>query len=139
MRPARDGVTLALASGYRSYATQTQVHDALVSSLGPDAAGDASAPPGHPEHRTGLALDIGDGSGACSFEPCFADQPAALWDAANAHRFGFIIRYPAGAETVTGYAYEPWHLRFVGPGAAAVIHSRGITLEDYLANTGPAA
>lgn len=136
---AREGVTLTLASGYRSYTTQARVHDDLVSSLGPAAAGEASAPPGHSEHQTGLAVDIADGSGTCSFEPCFADQPAAVWAAANAHRFGFIIRYPAGAEMVTGYAYEPWHLRFVGMDAAAAIHSRGITLEEYLASTGPAA
>lgn len=129
---ARDGVTLTLASGYRSYATQAQVHNDLISSLGPDAAGEASAPPGHSEHQTGLAFDIADGSGTCSFEPCFADQPAAAWVKTNAHRFGFIIRYPAGAEHVTGYAYEPWHLRFVGVDAAAAIQSCGITLEDYL-------
>lgn len=135
---ARDGVTLTLASGYRSYATQAQVNGDLVSSLGPEAAGEASAPPGRSEHQTGLAFDIADGNGACSFEPCFADQHAAVWAAANAHRFGFIIRYPAGAEMVTGYAYEPWHLRFVGMDAAAAIHSRGITLEEYLA-TEPAA
>lgn len=59
-------------------------------------------------------MDIGDASGPCSFQTCFADQPAVHWTEANAHRFGFIVRYPAGAEHITGYIHGPWHLRFVG-------------------------
>jgi D-alanyl-D-alanine carboxypeptidase len=131
-----DGTVLTLASGYRSYETQARVHDNLIASLGAAAASEASAPPGHSEHQTGLAFDIGDGSGECSFEPCFADQPAAIWVRANAHRFGFIIRYPEGSEQITGYGYEPWHLRFVGVEAATEIHDRGLTLEDYIDATG---
>jgi D-alanyl-D-alanine carboxypeptidase len=81
-----------------------------------DTADPASPSPSHSEHQTGLALGICDGSGVCSFEPCFLEQPAAAWAKANAHRLGFIIRYPAGAETITGYAYVALHLRFVGRG-----------------------
>lgn len=62
---------------------------------------------------------------------------AALWSAANAHRFGFIVRYPAGAESITGYAHEPWHLRYVGTDAAFVIHGQGITLEEFVARHAP--
>ncbi|MFD0043607.1 D-alanyl-D-alanine carboxypeptidase family protein [Pseudarthrobacter scleromae] len=127
-----DGVIITLVSGYRSFATQAQIHDRFVADLGLPAAEAVSAPPGHSEHQTGWAMDIGDGSGACSFTTCFADQPAATWAAANAHRFGFIVRYPAGSEQITGYSYEPWHLRFVGVEAAADIAARRITLEDFL-------
>lgn len=127
-----DGVIITLVSGYRSFATQAQIHDRFVADFGLPAAEAVSAPPGHSEHQTGWAMDIGDGSGACSFTTCFADQPAASWAAANAHRFGFIVRYPAGSEQITGYSYEPWHLRFVGVEAAADIAARRITLEDFL-------
>ncbi|WP_459312052.1 M15 family metallopeptidase [Pseudarthrobacter sp. MDT3-1] len=106
---AHDGVTMTLASGYRSYITQADTYSGHVATLGQESADDASAKPGHSEHQTGWALDIGD-DGACNFQPCFADRPAAQWAAANAHRFGFIIRYPVGARAITGYAYEPWHL-----------------------------
>lgn len=78
-------------------------------------------------------MDIGDGSGACSLMACFAGQPAAAWAKANAHRFGFIVRYPPGAQHITGYTYEPWHLRYVGVDAATDMAARGITLEEYLA------
>ena len=78
-------------------------------------------------------MDIGDGGGPCSFQSCFAALPAGRWAAANAHRFGFIIRYPQGAEQITGYAYEPWHLRFVGVDAATDIAARDTTLEQYTA------
>ncbi|MFJ6377419.1 D-alanyl-D-alanine carboxypeptidase family protein [Pseudarthrobacter oxydans] len=132
-----DGVTITLVSGYRSYATQAQVRDGYITALGLPAAEAVSAPPGHSEHQTGSAMDIGDGSGGCSLAGCFADQPAAVWAATNAHRFGFIVRYPDGAQAITGYDYEPWHLRFVGIEAATDIFSRGITLEEFLGGMHP--
>lgn len=133
-----DGVSIILVSGYRSYSTQAQVHDGHTATLGADAAAALSARPGHSEHQTGWAMDIGDGSGACSFTACFAGQPAAAWAKANAHRYGFIVRYPQGARHITGYDYEPWHLRFIGVKAATDMTSRGIsTLEEYLALPAP--
>ncbi|WP_324645285.1 M15 family metallopeptidase [Pseudarthrobacter sp. LT1] len=113
-----------MASGYRSYLAQADTLDSHV-------ADHASARAGYSEHQTGWAVDVGDGSGTCSVTACFADQPPAVWAAANAHRFGFIVRYPAGAEAITGYAYEPWHLRYVGVEAATEIHDQGITLEEF--------
>ncbi|WP_350223890.1 M15 family metallopeptidase [Pseudarthrobacter sp. efr-133-R2A-89] len=113
-----------LAGGYRSYL-------APADTLAGHVAHHASARAGHSEHQTGLAVDISDGSGACSFEPCFAEQPAAVWAAANAHRFGFIVGYPPGDEAITGYAYEPWHLRYVGVEPATEIHDQDITLEEF--------
>jgi D-alanyl-D-alanine carboxypeptidase len=129
---AADGVTMTLASGYRSYATQTVTYNGWVSSQGRAAADTASARPGYSEHQTGWSFDIGDGGGACSFQPCFAEQPAAVWAKANAHRFGFVVRYPWMQHTITGYFYESWHLRYVGVEAATDMRKRGIaTLEQY--------
>lgn len=129
---ARDGVAMVLASGYRSYNTQVTTYNGYVAARGQADADTASARPGHSEHQTGWAFDIGDGGGACSFEPCFADQPAAAWAQANGHRFGFVVRYPWMQHPVTGYFYEPWHLRYVGVEAATDMLNRGIgTLEEY--------
>jgi zinc D-Ala-D-Ala carboxypeptidase len=129
---ATAGVIMTLASGYRSYVTQSATYDGYVTSRGQAAADTASARPGYSEHQTGWAFDIGDGGGACSFQPCFADQPAAVWAQANAHLFGFVVRYPWMLHGITGYYYEPWHLRYIGPDAAADMKNRGIgTLEEY--------
>lgn len=129
---AAAGVTMTLASGYRSYATQTATYNGYVSARGRAAADTASARPGYSEHQTGWAFDIGDGGGACSFQPCFAEQPAAAWAKANAHRFGFVVRYPWMLHPVTGYYYESWHLRYIGVEAATDMKKRGIgTLEEY--------
>ncbi|MEZ2390734.1 D-alanyl-D-alanine carboxypeptidase family protein [bacterium RCC_150] len=129
---AAAGVAMTLASGYRSFQTQSDVYDGYVGLSGQESADTASARPGFSEHQTGWAFDIGDGGGACSFEPCFADQPAAIWAKANAYKYGFVIRYPWMLQEITGYYYEPWHLRFVGIEAASDMASRGIrTLEEY--------
>ncbi len=129
---AADGVVITLASGYRSFATQTVTYGGYVKSRGRAEADTASARPGYSEHQTGWSFDIGDGSGACGFQPCFARQQAALWAKANAHRFGFVIRYPNMLTGITGYDYEPWHLRFIGIEAARDMSTRGIaTLEQY--------
>jgi D-alanyl-D-alanine carboxypeptidase len=129
---AADGVVLTLASGYRSFATQTVTYDRYVKAGGQAEADTVSARPGYSEHQTGFALDIGDGGGACSFQPCFADQPAAVWARTNAHRFGFVVRYPWMLHEITGYYYEPWHLRYIGAEAATDMLNRGIaTLEEY--------
>jgi len=75
---------------------------------------------------------IGDGGGACEVQPCFAEQPAAVWAKANAYRFGFVVRYPWMQHATTGYFYESWHLRYIGVEAATDMRKRGIaTLEQY--------
>jgi D-alanyl-D-alanine carboxypeptidase len=128
----RDGVSITLASGYRSYSTQVATYNGYVATRGQADADTASARPGYSEHQTGWSFDIGDGGGACSFQPCFADQPAAAWVKANGHRFGFIVRYPWMFHPITGYYYEPWHLRYIGVEAATDMANRGIsTLEEY--------
>ena len=126
------GVVMTLASGYRSFNTQIGTYNKWVQAEGQAAADTASARPGHSEHQTGWSFDIGDGSGRDSFTPAFANQPAAVWAKANAHVFGFVVRYPWMFHEITGYYYEPWHLRFVGVEAAGEMNTRGIaTLEEY--------
>ncbi|WP_104062596.1 D-alanyl-D-alanine carboxypeptidase family protein [Arthrobacter sp. 4R501] len=129
---ALDGVVMTLASGYRSYGTQVATYNGYVAARGQADADTASARPGYSEHQTGWSFDIGDGGGACGFQPCFADQPAAVWAKANGHRFGFVVRYPWMLHPITGYYYEPWHLRYIGVEAATDMATRGIsTVEEY--------
>ena len=129
---AAAGVVLTLASGYRSFNTQITTYNRWVNAEGQAAADTASARPGYSEHQTGWSFDIGDGSGRDSFTPAFANQPAAVWAKANAHLFGFVVRYPWMFHEITGYYYEPWHLRYVGVETAGEMNARGIaTLEEY--------
>lgn len=123
---------LTVTSGYRSYQTQAGTFEDWVGRLGQDRAEMLSARPGHSEHQLGLAVDLG---GACNYQ-CFGDSDDGAWVAENAHRWGFIIRYPEGGETVTGYAWEPWHLRYVGPRAAWGMH---LADEAYWENFQPVA
>jgi D-alanyl-D-alanine carboxypeptidase len=75
-------------------------------------------------------MDVTGLDGRCPAEDCFAGTPEARWLAAHAHERGFVIRYPEGKEAVTGYDYEPWHLRYVGPAVAAELTRRGLTLDE---------
>lgn len=110
---------LVVTSGYRAYDVQAGTHQDWVGRVGEQRAAEVSAEPGHSEHQLGLAVDIG---GACGLYDCLKDSEDGQWLADNAHRWGFIIRYPEGGEEVTGYAWEPWHLRYVGPRAAWSMH-----------------
>ena len=130
---ASEGVELAAVSGYRSYESQAQLYAGYSARYGQAAADTISARPGHSEHQTGLAVDIAAPDGTCSLQACFEDTAAGSWAAENAHRFGFIVRYPEDASSITGYAYEPWHLRFVGADLALSMHEHPSgTLEEHL-------
>ena len=122
---------LALASGYRSYGLQVAVYGSEVKRFGQKVADTQSARPGYSEHQTGLAADIGPASGKCVVLSCFADTAEGKWVAKNAWKYGFVIRYPKDKQAVTGYRYEPWHLRFVGTSLAKQIHKSGETLEEF--------
>lgn len=126
-----DGVYLAGVSAYRSHSRQTTVFNQYVAKDGEEKAKTYSAVPGHSEHETGLAIDVSGSDGKCAAEDCFGGTKEADWLADHAPEYGFIIRYPDGQESITGYKYEPWHLRFVGKEIAANIAERGITLEEY--------
>jgi D-alanyl-D-alanine carboxypeptidase len=128
-----EGVTLTLQSGYRSYTFQQNLYGRYVAQQGQSVADMQSARAGHSEHQTGLAVDLGGVTRpACNVEACFADTVEGRWVAANAHLYGFTIRYPQGKAPVTGYTFEPWHLRYVGPELALELHSSGVlTLEEF--------
>lgn len=127
-----DGVSLVFGSGYRSASKQKQFYDSYVARDGQAAADTYSARPGHSEHQTGLSFDVTTPSGTCHLEICFGDTPEGEWMAANAHKHGFILRYPEGDSAITGYQYEPWHFRHVGKDAASDIFAADATLEEYL-------
>lgn len=126
-----DGVELVFGSGYRSEALQAQFYNSYVARDGQAAADRYSARPGTSEHQTGLAFDVTSVSGTCHLEVCFEDLPEGQWVGENAHRFGFIIRYLNGKEAITGYQYEPWHLRYVGEELANELHESGQTMEEF--------
>ncbi|GIP31941.1 D-alanyl-D-alanine carboxypeptidase family protein [Paenibacillus sp. J2TS4] len=127
----KDGYFLGGVSGYRSHEYQTSLFNRYVKQQGEEEARKVSAVPGHSEHQTGLAMDVSDSSGKCAAEDCFADMKESQWLAGHAHEYGFIIRYPKGKEEITGYSYEPWHIRYVGTDIAKEIYEQGITLEEY--------
>jgi D-alanyl-D-alanine carboxypeptidase len=126
------GLDLTLQSGYRSYDTQVSVYDEDVAANGQAYADTDTARPGHSEHQTGLAVDISAASGRCSLDACFGQTDEGRWLAANAWRFGFLLRYPQDKVAVTGFTYEPWHFRYVGVPLATELHETGVTtLEEY--------
>ncbi len=126
------GVPITAVSGFRSYNTQAGLYNSYVSRYGQSVADTISARPGYSEHQTGLVMDVGNPNGACSLEACFVNTPAGAFVAAHAWRYGFIIRYTNGYDSITGYTYEPWHLRYIGVRTATDMHNRGYqTLEQY--------
>ncbi|MBA9026818.1 M15 family metallopeptidase [Peribacillus huizhouensis] len=125
------GVPLAGVSAYRSQKTQTSLFNHYVEKDGLEAALLYSATPGTSEHQTGLAIDVTSSDGSCAVEDCFGKTDQAQWLVDNAPTYGFIIRYEEGKESITGYKYEPWHLRYVGQKLAQDLTDRGITLEEY--------
>lgn len=114
-------------SGYRSYQYQTQLYNNYVNQHGEEEANTFSAKPGFSEHQTGLTFDLKDFNGQLVEDPI-----TSQWIKDNCAKYGFIIRYPEGKEDITGYIYEPWHLRYVGEDVANQIMNNNITLEEYL-------
>ncbi|MBM7694431.1 D-alanyl-D-alanine carboxypeptidase [Peribacillus deserti] len=127
-----EGVELLGVSAYRSFVTQTALYNSYVQKDGYEKARTYSAVPGTSEHQTGLSIDVTGGNGACPAESCFGNTKEAKWLEAHASEYGFIIRYPNGKSSITGYKYEPWHLRYIGTSAAKDIMSQKITLEEYM-------
>ena len=120
------GLNIYISSGYRSYGTQSSIYQDNVSKYGEAIADTFSARPGYSEHQTGLAIDVN------TVDDSFAGTPEARWLADHAHEYGFIIRYPEGKEDITGYQYEPWHIRYLGIDTATAVYNSGLTLEEYL-------
>lgn len=132
----KDGVNIYIASGFRSYGTQSNLWNSRKNKYGKAFADNGTARPGHSEHQTGLAFDIcGAGTGCISSD--YNNSKGAKWVAANAYKYGFILRYPNGKSNETGFMYESWHLRYVGVDLATKLYNNGnwITLENYFGIT----
>ena len=127
-----EGVTLTVSSAYRSYAVQQQTYQYWVSVNGQQVADQLSARPGYSEHQTGLAIDFASPEG-CRLEECYRDTLAGQWLVKNAPRYGYILRFPDGRQSVTGYRFEPWHYRYVGVQIAQEYVSSGAkTFEEFI-------
>lgn len=131
-KAAQDGIDLKMTTAYRSYGFQKILFDNYVSQSGEAAANRFSAKPGQSEHQTGLAVDVSSSAINYQLTEDFGETTEGKWLAAHAHDFGFIIRYPKDKEGITGYLYEPWHIRYVGLFVAKDIYNQGLTLEEYL-------
>ncbi|MCK4257494.1 MAG: M15 family metallopeptidase [Halanaerobiales bacterium] len=127
-----DNFNLVGVSAYRSYHRQKQIFDYKARKLGKEVANKTSAYPGQSEHQTGLAIDISSPNMGYRLHQAFGNTPEGIWLAKNAPNFGFIIRYPNGKEEITGYVYEPWHLRYVGIKVAQEITQKNITFEERM-------
>ena len=138
---AKDGVDVRMQSGYRSVSYQKKLYNDKTQyyrnkGLSEAAAREKAAvivnPPGCSEHNCGLAADLNSPEHT-TLDTGFADTTAFRWLCENAEQYGFILRYPKEAESVTGITYEPWHWRYVGPENAALLNRSGLCLEDAVA------
>ncbi|HEY5557213.1 D-alanyl-D-alanine carboxypeptidase family protein [Acetobacterium sp.] len=125
------GLELYCCSGYRTYETQAGLYDWNVQTYGVEGAELVSARPGMSEHQMGLAMDVTSASAGFDLLESFGSMPEGQFIKDNAYKYGFIVRYPQGKTDITGYAYEPWHLRYVGVDVATDIYNSGKTMEEY--------
>ena len=126
-----ENITLIGSSGYRSYQTQVEVYNSYCKKKGKSYTLQYVASPGSSEHQTGLAIDITNSSRYFD-----KNSKEAKWLADNAYKYGFILRYLEGKTDITGYNYEPWHIRYVGKKVAKEIYNNSETLEEYLERLG---
>lgn len=124
-------IELVAVSGYRSFERQEAVYNYWVSIYGVEETDKFSARPGHSEHQTGLTMDVSCESLDYNLEYSFGNLPEGEWLKNNAYKYGFIIRYPEYKTEVTGYNYEPWHIRYLGLDIAGKVYESGLTLEEY--------
>ncbi len=127
------GFNLYVTSGYVSYSQQDTIYHDLVDLVGEEIANNQAAKPGYSEHQTGLALDFTDDPTITNQTVDFANTGSGQWLYEHAHEYGFILRYPKGKESITGYAFQPWHYRYVGVDTANAIYavSPDETFEEY--------
>lgn len=132
----KEGVTIGAGNGYRSLELQQQTYDRFCVQYGKDYADAIVAPVGKSEHHLGICLDLSlyfEGEGFLVNNTNF-DRICPVFEAhVHPHlaKFGFILRYPRGKETITGYPYEPWHIRYLGVEAAHEITQKGLTMEQW--------
>jgi len=127
-----EGFNIIAVSTYRSYEYQEKLYNTYVLDKGIYYADMASARAGHSEHQTGLAVDVADLS--LDYDN-FESTKEFTWMKNNAHKYGFILRYPKASFHITGFKYEPWHYRYVGIKIATYMYKNNLTLEEYKLNT----
>ncbi|MBR1604623.1 MAG: M15 family metallopeptidase [Alphaproteobacteria bacterium] len=127
----RKGYEIFIDSSYRTYAYQEKVFADVALKKGLEHAQKFVAPAGGSEHQTGLAFDVIFRRNGKMIEEQKEDDAEIRWLFANAHKYGFILRFPKGKEYITGFNFEPWHFRYVGQKVAEEIFVAGITLEEY--------
>lgn len=123
---ANEGLDIYISSSYRSYSDQERIYNGYVEYDGKEAADTYSSRPGYSDHQTGMAFDLN------SIDDSFGYTAESDWVKENAHKYGFIIRYPEGKEDITGYQYEPWHIRYIGVEKATEVYESGLCLEEFL-------
>jgi zinc D-Ala-D-Ala carboxypeptidase len=128
---ATNGIELYAISGYRSFSRQQSLFNAEIDRVGIEKAEQAVAIPGASEHQSGLAMDISSQSNKFYLNEAFENTPEGKWLKDQAHRFGFVLRYPKEKIDITNYMYEPWHYRYVGVKAATIMYKHNWTLEEY--------
>ena len=124
-----DNIGLFICSGFRSYQEQETVYNGYAANRGTEEADKVSSRPGHSEHQSGLAMDVN------TTDFSFEGTPEAIWIEQHCADYGFIIRFPKGKEDITGYEYEPWHIRYVGKELAHTLMDNGLCLEEYFGIT----
>ena len=129
------GEELVVASAYRSYADQQGSYARLTSIYGTEA-GEMSAYPGHSQHQLGTAVDFTNAAASYEIWQYFGETSASWWLRAHAPEFGFVLAYPPGKETETGYRWEPWHYRYVGAKNAKRLEESGMNLQAFLMREG---
>ena len=127
----KDGYTLYGVSAYRSYSRQRKIFLNNIVKRGKEHTLKYSAVPGTSEHQSGLSIDVSTKSFGFRLLDDFINTPEGVWLSKNAYRFGYIIRYPVDKVEITGYAYEPWHIRYVGKDLAAYLYTNDLTLDEY--------
>ncbi|WP_426980816.1 M15 family metallopeptidase [Bacillus pseudomycoides] len=128
----QERIFLFAVSGYRSFDRQKALNTMYKIQDGEAKTAMSSAVPGTSEHQTGLAMDITSQSAKFQLESVFGDTKEGKWLSQNAHRFGFVIRYTKEKESITGYRYEPWHVRYVGNPQATYLYENQLTLEEAM-------
>ena len=124
----QEGINIFIDNAYRTWLTQAKMWKYFAGKIGFEATMRRVAVPGYSEHQTGLAMDLGvmknnEVAKITDVEVQFLEN--------NAYKYGFILRYPKGKEDITGYQYEPWHIRYVGEDLALYLKENDLTLEEY--------
>lgn len=124
----KEDIYIYSGSAYRSYSYQNTLYNNRVKKEGQEYADKTAARAGHSEHQTGLAIDVLNKK----FEYIDSDDIEYEWLIENAHKYGFILRYPKDKENITGYTYEPWHYRYITKEIATILKEKNITYEEYI-------